>query len=76
MIKTGVFVLSLAIFASSLHIQMEHQAGLASGVATLMADSEKFLTRCHGCGPMQSGGPDSATVHVNYQDAPTVAWTI
>ena len=76
MIKTGILVLSLVIFASSLHIKMEHQAALSSGVATLQADNGAFLTRCNNCGPMQSGGPDSATLHINDKNSYFAAWNV
>ncbi len=76
MIKTGILVLSLVIFASSLHIKMEHQAALSSGVATLQADNGAFLTRCNNCGPMQSGGPDSATLHINDKNSYYAAWNV
>lgn len=76
MIKAGVFVLSLVIFSSTLHIKMEHQAALASGVVTLKADTGAFLARCNYCGPMKSGGPDSATINAKDQNAPSATWTV
>ena len=76
MTKSTVLLVALVVFASGLHIKMQHQALLADGPVTLKADIGTYLARCTSCGSTQGTGADAATVQETNSDFSNATWTL
>lgn len=78
MIKGGIFLLSLAVFASALHMKEQHQSqfDLYPGIVNIKSDIGLYLARCDSCGNSIEGTQNSATVHESNPDAEYAIWVI
>ncbi len=76
MTKSTVLLVALVVFASGLHIKMQHQALLANGLVTIKCDLGTYLARCKTCGSTQGTGADAGTFQSLAQAGPLAIWTL